>query len=212
MKTFTFTPSRKFLSVMLRVTAFLRALRPVVTVARTLGLAIRYQARRSARALSPRLRSLLAKTPRRPWVAFRALFNYVGVGAFAYWAGRSGFGSYYLIPHSHDLVRVWHLVIAPVAAYAIPAMWYSNRELARFLVSRGVNAFAIGLFMFPFYCVLVGVTFAVWGVWTFPFYLLSRVFVIVYALTGPFRRLAIVALTPTAADVASDIIRDMALR
>lgn len=111
-----------------------------------------------------------------------------------YYAGRSGFGSWYLGLHDARMVKFWHEALAPIGAAAFVALWRANGIARRWLRSDGVNPTVISLFCLPMYLTIVLVIFAAWSFWTLPVWFAWQVFALLLCLVRPFTRRAIAEL------------------
>jgi len=144
-----------------------------------------------------------------PFRSLRTLLTLGALGAAGWYVGWHGYGTW-SIQHDRIALSYWHEFLAPATAIGIPALVYSNGLVTRFFGTRGLNSFALALFALPMYALALVLTFALWGFWTFPFYILGLIANIGFAIVSPLLRRAIVSLTPTAADTAARIVRDMA--
>lgn len=135
----------------------------------------------------------------------------VAWAAFGYWAGRSGFGSSIYVHSDAHLMAFFRNVAAPTAAFAFPAARYTNGFVTAFLSSRAVNPFLFGLFALPLYLVAFVATFVLWGLWTFPFFILWQFVVLALVAARPLiQRKASAIAGDATADAAAAIVRDFA--
>jgi hypothetical protein len=144
-----------------------------------------------------------------PFTAVKRLVSWALLGWFGYFAGWHGYGCDPIV-HDHAIRLFWHEVVAPASIVGLPALFYSNELIVGFLRDRGVNPFVMALAAFYLYIPAVLLTTLFFGFFAFPFVVLWTIARIALAIARPLLRRAFDSLTPTAADEAAKIVRNMA--